>query len=114
MQKSLIVIAICLIFSMVFAQEGASFTYEENGRDPFVPLVSKDGKLMVTYGAINSINDVILEGILFDSEGESVVIMNDLVLKTSDQVGNIKIKEIKKNEVTISFKGKDYILKPKE
>ena len=113
MRMCFIIVVICLISSTALAFE-VSFTYKEDGRDPFIPLVSKDGKLMVTYGAINSINDVILEGILFDSEGESVVIMNDLVLKVNDQVGNIKIKEIKKNEVIISFKGKDYILKPKE
>ena len=91
MRMCFIIVVICLISSTALAQE-VSFTYKEDGRDPFIPLVSKDGKLMVTYGAINSINDVILEGILFDSEGESVVIMNDLVLKANDQIGNMKIK----------------------
>ncbi len=114
MQKSLIIIAIFFISSIVLAQEEISFIYEENVRDPFMPLVSKDGKLMVTYGAINSINDIILEGILFDAGGESVVVMNDLVLKVNDHVGNIKVKHIKENEVIILFKGEEYTLKPKE
>ena len=91
------------------------FAYDDMGvRDPFVPLVDEDGKLTVTHGGIDSIKDIVVEGILYDSEGESVVILNGLVLKEDDQVGNIKVERIEERRVVLSSKGKEYTLKLKE
>jgi len=119
MKTSLIIALIffTLICSSIFsyAQTEASFIYESEGRrDPFIPLITKEGKLLVTYGVITSINDVVLEGILYDPEGESIVILNDLVLKENDQVGNIKVERIEKNRVILSCKGEEHIFKTKE
>ena len=102
-------------FSFTYAQEDLVFKYEPGAnRDPFIPLVTKDGKLTVVYGTLNSINDVILEGILYDVTGESVVIMNDMVLKEGSMVGSIEVKKIGKDNVILSFKGKDHTFKLKE
>jgi len=102
-------------FSFIYAQEDAIFKYEAGvNRDPFIPLVTKDGKLTITYGTLNSINDVILEGILYDPSGESVVIMNDLVLKEGTRAGDIQVKKIEEDRVVLSFEGKDYTFKLKE
>jgi len=99
----------------VHAQEDSVFKYEPSAnRDPFIPLVTKDGKLTVVYGTLNSINDVILEGILYDATGKSVVIMNDMVLKEGAKVGSIEVKKIEKYKVILSFEGKEYTLKLKE
>ncbi len=100
---------------LVYAQEDDTFKYEiGSNRDPFIPLVTKDGKLTVTYGTLNSINDVILEGILYDVAGKSVVIMNDLVLQEGARVGGIQVKIIEEDRVILSFEGKDYTFKLKE
>lgn len=100
---------------LAYAQGDSLFVYNGEGRrDPFAPLVSKEGKLLITYGVINSINDVILEGILYDPGGESIVILNDLVLKENDQIGGIKVEKIEEDRVTLSYKGKRYIFKTKE
>ena len=102
-------------FSFIYAQEDAIFKYEAGvNRDPFIPLVTKDGKLTITYGTLNSINDVILEGILYDPSGESVVIMNDLVLKEGGRAGGIQVKKIDEDKVILSFEGKEYAFKLKE
>ncbi|MFH1868544.1 MAG: hypothetical protein ABH843_06190 [Candidatus Omnitrophota bacterium] len=97
------------------ASDEKLFTYEDMDiRDPFVPLVDKDGKLMVTHGSIDSIRDIVVEGILYDNDGESVVILNGLVLKENDQVGDIKVERIQKHQVVLSSKSKKYTLKLKE
>jgi|GEM_PF-753023 len=102
-------------FSFIYAQEDTIFKYETGAnRDPFIPLVTKDGKLTITYGTLNSINDVILEGILYDPSGESVVIMNDLVLKEGGRAGGIEVKKIEEDRVILFFEGKDYTFKLKE
>ncbi len=104
----------CNLF-FTYAQEDTLFEYVSSGnRDPFIPLATKDGRLRVTYGAIDSIDDVILEGILFDKDGESVVIMNDLVLKENEQIGSIQVKKIERDRVILSFKGEDHTFKLKE
>jgi len=101
--------------SLVSAQEEALFKYENNqNRDPFILLVTKDGKFTVTYGTIDSIDDVILEGILYDENGKSVVVMNDLVLKEHDKIGKIQVKKIEKDRVILFYKGEDYTFKLKE
>ena len=102
-------------FSFIYALEDTIFKYETGvNRDPFIPLVTKDGKLTITYGTLNSINDVILEGILYDPSGESVVIMNDLVLKEGGRAGGIEVKKIEEDRVILFFEGKDYTFKLKE
>ena len=107
----------CLFYplSLVSAQEEALFKYENNqNRDPFILLVTKDGKFTVTYGTIDSIDDVILEGILYDENGKSVVVMNDLVLKEHDKIGKIQVKKIEKDRVILFYKGEDHTFKLKE
>ena len=97
---------------LLYAQEDTVFKYEPGvNRDPFIPLVTKDGKLTVAYGTLNSINDVILEGILYDAAGKSVVIMNDMVLKEGAKIGSIEVKKIEKNYVILSSAGKDHTFK---
>jgi hypothetical protein len=119
------ILSLCLAFCalpfttyhlpLLYAREDSLFEYESSeNRDPFIPLVTKDGKLTVRYGTIDSIDDVILEGILFDKDGESVVIMNDLVLKESDKIGSMQVKKIEKDRVILSFKGEDHTFKLKE
>jgi hypothetical protein len=98
-----------------YSQDDALFVYENEGRrDPFVALVSKEGKLEVSYGIINSINDVILEGILYDPKGESAVVLNDILLKENDQIGNIKVKKIFQDRVILYFMDNEYVFKLKE
>ncbi len=95
--------------------EEETFKYDDMGaRDPFVPLVDKDGKLTVVHGSIDTVKDIVVEGILYDSEGESVVILNGLVLNEGDQVGNITVERIFEHRVILSAKGKEYTLKLKE
>jgi len=104
-----------LMVMPLHSQEESIFVYNSAGkRDPFVPLVTKDGKLLVTYGTINSIKDLILEGILFDENGESVVILNDLLLKENDDISGMTIKSIEKDRVTIIYEQKEHVLKLKE
>ena len=98
-----------------FALEEEVFLYDSQGkRDPFMPLITKDGRPITTYGRITSISDVVIEGILYDPQGESVVVINDIILKQGDSISGIMVKNIRKNSVVLSFKGEDHTLKIKE
>lgn len=115
MIRSFIFAAVLLASSFLYAQDEAPFVYDAEGmRDPFMALVTKDGKLNVVYGTINSINDIKLEGIIYDPNGDSIVILNDEVLKKDQSSNNITILDIQRNNVKISLYNKEYTLEMKE
>ena len=120
MKKVILILLISFQFSapsfqLVFASEEPVFIYDSYGnRDPFMPLLTKDGRPITTYSKIGSINDIVIEGILYDPQGESVVVINDLILKQGSTISGVTVKSIEKNSVVLSFKGEDHTFKVKE
>ena len=118
MNKIILVLLIVLqltTYPPAFASEELVFIYDSHGnRDPFMPLLTKDGKPITVYGSISSIDDVIVEGILYDPKSGSVAILNDTILKQGDSISGIMVKKIEKNSVVLSFKGEDHTFKIKE
>lgn len=113
--KRNIAILIILISAMSAFCYAEDFIYSDNDRrDPFVPLLTKDGKLNIGYGGVTSIDEVILEGILYDPKGGSIAIMNDRMLREHDRIGKIEVRKIEKNRVILWFNDKEYTFKPKE
>jgi len=120
--KKYILVLLAIIFQLsavgfrhTAASEEAPFIYDSYGnRDPFMPLITKDGRPITTYAKIGSINDVVIEGILYDPQSGSVVIINDIILKQGDSISGIMVKKIEKNSVVLSFKDKEHTLKIKE
>ena len=101
--------------NLAFASDDEQFVYDSQGnRDPFMPLLTKDGRPITTYSKIDSIHDVIIEGILYDPQGASIVIINDMILKQADSTNGVTVKKIEKNSVVLSFKGEDHTFKIKE
>jgi hypothetical protein len=101
------------IHSVVYGIEEV-FIYSSENRDPFMPLITKDGKPLAIRTKIHSIGDITVEGLLYDPMGNSVVIVNDVILKKGDVTSEITVKDICKDSVTLSFKGKDHIFNIKE
>jgi len=99
----------------VAASNETVFVYDScENRDPFMPLITKDGKPLATHVKIRSIGDVAVEGLLYDPMGDSIVIVNDVILKKGDTASEITVKDIRKDSVTLSFKGKDHNFNIKE
>ncbi len=100
---------------LAIASEEPVFVYDSHGkRDPFIPLITKDGRTLTAYSDIISISDVVIEGILFDLKGGSVVIINDIILKQADSISDIVVEKIEKDYVVLSFKGQEYTFNLKE
>jgi hypothetical protein len=100
---------------LAIASEEPVFAYDSHGkRDPFIPLVTKDGRTLTAYSDIISISDVVVEGILFDPKGGSVVIINDIILKQADTISGIVVEKIEKDYVVLSFKGEQHKFNLKE
>ena len=104
---------ITLLFAnSVYAQ--ANFVYDEHGkRDPFVPLVSSAG-MVVTYDEDLSVNDLVLEGIVSDAEGNNMAIVNGKVVNVKDKIGPYTVDLITGDHVEFLKGTERYILKLKK
>ncbi|MBM3252926.1 MAG: hypothetical protein FJZ16_01575 [Candidatus Omnitrophica bacterium] len=74
-------------------------------RDPFVPYITKDGKVLSMPGVLG---EVVVEGIVYDPQGTSVCVINGNVLKEGETCENFKILKIKVDTVIVSCQNKEY------
>lgn len=101
MRKLFLILSICfLALDLSFAE---SFVYNSKGkRDPFSPLIGEGAVYEAKQAVdINSIEEVSLEGILYDEKGGSSVILNGMVLKEGDQIGSVVIEKIEPKKVIL-------------
>ena len=52
-------------------------------------------------GGFGSLEDVVLEGIIWDPKGDSVAMMNGRILRRGDRIGRFEIVTITKDVVTL-------------
>lgn len=87
--------------------EDEPFVYDSKGKkDPFVPLVTEEGRYLFRENAPTSVGDIALEGIIWDSKGESFAIVNDVIMKEGDRIGNIQVLKVEPAKVTF-LRGND-------
>jgi hypothetical protein len=104
------------VSSEASAQTGA---YDSEGRrNPFIPLVGEDGRLLRLSGSVpeasaaSSIPDVSrpgmdlrVEGIAVDPNGGSFAVVNDEIVKQGDMVGECKVLVIAGDRVIFEKNG---------
>ena len=94
--------------------QDSGFVYNDNGRrDPFWPLISPSGAVLV-YGESVEFSDMTLEGIVYDPNGERLAIVNSKIVKASDYVGGFLVVSVQEDSVTFQKDGKEFILKLKK
>ena len=76
-----------------------------NKRDPFAPLVTLTMKEAAGLLAVESIDDISIEGVVYDPKNGSIVIVNGSVLKEGEESGQVKVVKIKPNGVVFSVNG---------
>lgn len=117
MKSNLIRVCILLFFlSIIFSaiadvvQKDIELRYESaDKRNPFIPLVTGDGRLLIDIQGEEEI-DLNLEGIIYEVEGQSMAIINGEILKKNDAIGNVKIVEIRRDSVVYSKDGEIFTL----
>jgi len=81
-----------------FAQQ--EFLYDSKAkRDPFIPLVTSDGRLLKLEQE-EGVKGLLLEGIIYDKNGLSCAIVNGEVVKIGDWAGDYQVLKIEKNKIT--------------
>lgn len=100
----LLIAAAIAISSTVFAD---IFRYDSHGkRDPFVPLVGVEKPTVTRLADITSVEDMRLEGIVSGAKGEMAAMINGEMVKVNEKVGDIVVKSITRNTVTLTVSGK--------
>jgi len=80
-------------------------------RDPFVPLAGVFIEADASGGAILSINDVLLQGIVIGADGMNSAIINDQVMREGDTKDSMEIKSIGEGEIEIIINDQSHKVK---
>jgi hypothetical protein len=87
-----------------FAQE--EFLYDSKGRrNPFIPLVTSDGRLLKLDKEEKVKGDLAIEGIIYDKNGRSFAIVNAGVVGVGDYVGDYQVLKIETSKVIFIKEG---------
>lgn len=90
---------ILLAHSRLFCEE--EFIYDAKDlRNPFVPLVTPDGRLLQLEKTQKK-SELSLEGIIYDEQRLSYALINGLVVKVGDFIGDYQILKIQKDRVIL-------------
>lgn len=101
---------VCILCSLTYvAHASDKVVYNSHERrDPFKPLLR--GKKIITvvsglYG-VESVDQIRLEGLVYDPQRGSLVIANDTVLGEGESEADVKVLEIKEDGVVFEILGK--------
>jgi len=99
------IFAFCILYFAFYGYAQEEFIYDAKGRrNPFIPLVTSDGRLLKLKEA-EALSGLLLEGIIYDKQGLSYAIVNGEVVKTGDKSGDYQVLKIEKNKVIFIKEG---------
>ncbi len=111
-QRIILTGTVFFLFLLVVYSEGNQYKYYSKGkRDPFIPLVTGEVRTSLGLAAVEDADDVRFEGIIYDPSGNSMVVLNDEVLKEGDKLYNVEVVKINKNSVTIKVHDRVHTIK---
>ena len=96
-RQTILVLCFLCLYSVVFAEE--QFVYDsKNKRDPFISLITPDGRLLKLEQEEGA-GALLLEGIIYDKYGLSYAIVNGEIMRIGDKVGDYQVLKIEENKV---------------
>ncbi len=105
--KKLVMTLVASSVAVVYAQD-KPFVYNDHGKhDPFWPLVSPNGT-MIIYDSDLSATDMVLEGIVVDVQGNNLAIVNRKIVKKGDRIGPYTVELITNDQVDV-VKGQEHL-----
>lgn len=95
----------CLIITFASAAD-SEFVYDAKGkRDPFIPLLTSDGRLLKLDIIEEGTSDLAIEGILFDADGLSYAVVNGATVGVGDEIKGYRVLKIEKDKVVFIKEG---------
>lgn len=101
--------------SLAADMKAENFAYNSSDmRDPFIPLITQNTKVAAGLETVESIDDLMLEGIVWDAGGGSIAIMNGVIVENDQKIGSIKILRIEEKSVKLTINDIEYDINLKE
>lgn len=112
MKITTVIILAFLIISVALSSFGQNvFKYDpKNKRDPFAPLIDKEGNSLPEYRPATTAVTLNLEGIVWSDKGESYAIISGVVLRVGEMIGDYTVKKIERSRVILTRAGEDSII----
>ena len=83
------------MISAVSADAAEENLYSSHGkRDPFFPLVSQARRESAGLLGVQNVEDLEVQGVVYDPKNGSVVIVNGSVLREGEEMGSVKILKV--------------------
>lgn len=112
--RGLIILLSFIIVPFSFAK-AERFNYNSKGnRDPFMSLVTDDGRILPGARTSSETGDVDLEGIIWDAGGNSLAIINGKPVKEKQRILNMQVLKIKRASVILQKGGKVMVINLKK
>jgi len=102
---------VCCLLPVVCSAQEAADVFEVSNRDPFSPLVSKNGTILIPREV--DLGGLVVKGIIY-SKKSPVVIINNEVLSRGENIGDYLVLEIEKERVILTKDNQEFILKLEE
>lgn len=112
-KRKLIFFAVFILCGLYFlnlqfeaVSQNGKYTFSNEQRDPFSPLITESGQLLVKK--VTGPAGFVLKGIIYSDEG-SVAIIGDEVFKENDIINDYRIRKITRKKVLLN-NGKNVIM----
>ena len=94
-----------------YAPGTENFKYDaKNMRDPFRPLIDRDGNILPELRPVTANIELNLEGIVWSRNGDSYAIVGGSVVRAGDVLGDYKVKTIEKTRVILDRNGEESVI----
>lgn len=102
MRKTLLIIFLVAIAAAPALLWSGDFRYDaKDKRDPFRPLVDREGNILPEARPVTANVDLSLEGIVWSRKGDSYALIGGSVVRAGDMLGDYKVKVIEKTRVIL-------------
>lgn len=97
-----------MIFPVNRAYSNQENLYNPQGkRDPFLPLISQASRVVSGLLGVETIDEIVIEGVVYDPGKGSVVVVNGAVLKEGEELGHVKVLKVKPDGAYVSINGSE-------
>ncbi|MBN1872218.1 MAG: hypothetical protein JW800_06575 [Candidatus Omnitrophica bacterium] len=101
----------CIILCLAGRAHCSEYEYKAYAnRDPFIPLITGEVRLSLGLEYVESIEDIRLEGIIYDPNAESLAILNGEMMKEGDALFNVGLVKIFADGVKIKIYDETYMV----
>ena len=99
---ALLFLIITLATQDLIAQDKYMY-YSKGKRDPFISLITSMARISLGLQVVETVEDIKLEGVIFDPFGKSMAVLNGEVVKEGDKIHNVEIVKIYNDAISIKI-----------